>query len=169
MVDGTLILVAVVVVALLGAFGLCWFVFKTGGQQVREFGQVLSESHRQSSACLLASTKTLDAVLEASDKRIAASDSHTKELAVMLAAAHKQSLEQSQKVLDTISERFVLLADQNLDIVEAHLQAKRDEWDGKNGAPRAARPASGETPAPEHEEANPLDWSGVSVTNNGRA
>lgn len=47
--------------------------------------------------------------------------------------AFESATERADSVIETLSDRFTMAANQNLDISEMHLQARRDEWDGKNG------------------------------------
>jgi len=91
---------------------------------------------------------------------------------VFCASVVYQANKQIGATRDTLDQLYRLSNDRCMNIVDSHLQAKRDEWDGRNSAPQTAR---GRTtvvePEPEADERPDMDWANVSAvgTPNGRA
>lgn len=78
----------------------------------------------------------------------------------------RESAIRTGATIDTLDQLFRTTNDRCMDACDFHLQARRDEWDGRNAATRPDAPR-----APEVEtvpEGTPMDWSAVRATENGR-
>ena len=74
----------------------------------------------------------------------------------------------TQATINTLDQLYRLSNDRALDACDFHLQAKRDEWDGKNNAPTPGRREPATVADPVDTEGGRLSWTDVPATENGR-
>lgn len=164
------LMILIIVVMLVAVVALCVLMYKSNQAQALGVVRFMGDIRTQSTNQTVDISNVLATFNRIADDRFRASDAHAADLLASLQATHVKSLDHSSVLVNTLDQLFRLANDRCLNISDAHLEAKRDEWAGKHVHSQVARPRVIEEPATVEEGAE-QNWGDVSAvgTPNGRS